>query len=206
MSVTLSDRDLSNLILSSFESAQAKYDAGDSKQKKHSNRSRNWVEALAHNFREHFEAGADKPESDMRVFSKYYDGNQADFGLNEFLFDIFVCKVGTVISAKQNRILYYIRESIWEVESELKPDSKQALIDFNKLLVGTAPNKLFVGPLMSKDSVDRYLDVLRVAATVSRGTMYIALVPHPSEWEHSYSKDILVTKFDKEEWVQLDDS
>lgn len=46
----------------------------------HQCRSRNWVESLAEQFRSAY-AG----DTSVRVFSKKYDGNRCDFGINEAL-------------------------------------------------------------------------------------------------------------------------
>lgn len=57
-----------------------------------------------------------------------------------------MCRIARVESAAQGKTLWYVAEALWQVESELARDSRQALIDFNKLVLGAARHKLFVGP------------------------------------------------------------
>ena len=184
------------LIQTSFSAARAAPVEGDSKGLLHGNRSRVWVETLADHFRRHFES-----EPDVRVFSKHNPSNQKDFGLNELLFDILVCRVGTVPSAVHKKTLYYIRDAMWQVESEFARDSHQALIDFNKLVLGSADNKLFIGSQVS-DNLS-FLDVLSSAAKACQGNVSAALIPHPRYWRIEECR-VQVWKFDIDQWVSLE--
>lgn len=67
------------------------------------------------------------------------------------------------------------------VESEFARNSRQALIDFNKLVLGSAHNKLFIGPQVSE--VEPFVNVLKPAARACTGNVYIALIPHPAKWK-----------------------
>ncbi len=69
------------------------------------------------------------------------------------------------------------------MESEFARDSRQALIDFNKLVLGSAHNKLFVGPQVSK--VEQFIDVLKPAARACTRNVYVALIPHPAKWKNA---------------------
>jgi len=137
----------------------------------------------------------------VRVFSKHNPSHRKDFGLNEFLFDILVCRVDTVESAIHKKTLYYIREVMWQVESELAQDSRQALIDFNKLVLGSADNKLFVGSQVSDNA--SFLNVLSPTAKVCQGNVFAALIPHPRRWmTEEYC--VQVWKFDTDHWVSVE--
>ena len=72
---------LNDIICSSFLQVKDLLDEGISDQPKNRNRSRNWVNCLARNFRSGF------AENDVRVFSKHDDLNRKEFGLNELLYD-----------------------------------------------------------------------------------------------------------------------
>lgn len=181
--------DIKALIQTSFSEARSKDVRGDTKQKLHQNRSRVWVETLANKFREYF--GNDL---DVRVFSKYHALHRKDFGLNELLYDIVVCRIEKVGPPIHKTDLYYIREVVWQIESEFARDRRQALIDFNKLVLGSAQEKLFIGPLVH--NVASYLDVLRPAALSCQGNVYIALVPHPRDWD-TKTNSIKLFKFDR---------
>jgi len=172
----LTEQDVKKLLQTSLTSAQAEPDKGKSKQEINQNRSRSWVQFLAEKLRLHYQS-----EEDIRVFSKYDKTNRKDFGLNELLYDVVVCRVGEVPSVKQGKNLLYIRDTLWQIESEFARDSRQALIDFNKLVLGSAHNKLFIGPQVSK--IEQFINVLKPAARVCTGNVYVALIPHPAKWK-----------------------
>jgi hypothetical protein len=174
----MTGNDIKQFIQSSFTAARAEPDEGDSVQEINQSRSRNWVKSLANQLRIHY-----PNEQGVRVFSKYDDSNRKDFGLNELLHDIVVCRVGDVPSAKHKKTLCFVKETIWQVESEFARDSRQALIDFNKLVLGSAYNKLFIGPQVNK--TEQFLNVLKPAARACTGNVYVALIPHPSNWKNA---------------------
>jgi len=174
--VELAEQDIKQLLQKSLALAQAEPDKGKSVQEINQNRSRSWVKFLADQLLTHYQS-----EQDIRVFSKYDETNRKDFGLNELLYDIVVCKVGEVLSAKHGKKLLYIKETLWQVESEFARNSRQALIDFNKLVLGSAYNKLFIGPQVSE--VEPFVSVLKPAARACTGNVYVALIPHPAKWK-----------------------
>jgi hypothetical protein len=163
------------LVRTSLNRAKNQPVDATSRRQLHRRRSRIWVETLADAFRLHF-AG----DPTVRVFSKHNPSNRADFGLNELLYDVTVCRVGTVSSTKHQKVLYYVREALWQVESEFARDSREALVDFSKLVLGAGCNKLFIGPQVS--DIKGLLDVLKPAARACEGRVYVSLVPHPADW------------------------
>lgn len=125
-------------------------------------------------------------EPDVRVFHKGDDGNRAEFGLNELLYDVCVCRTDECPSARQGTLLRYVTKALWQVESEFARDSSEALKDLNKLVIGTAENKLFVGPRLTAPAVElAYLGALLPAARRCTGNVYAALVGHPDGWPAS---------------------
>jgi hypothetical protein len=135
-----------------------------------------------------------------RVFSKYYDQeNKADFKLDEFLFDIHVCEIGDWVSQRQSQSLKYVSKSIWQIESEFAKDTREAFIDFSKLVTGNAENKLFIGPI-TNDPYAFIKDLVEVAKFCT-GKVYLALLPHPSEWEKEQIISLL--KYEKFDWHEL---
>ncbi len=145
-------------------------------QELHARRSRAWVAALADEFRTHY-----RGEPDVRVLSKHDPSSHREFGLNELLYDVLVCRVGTAPAANRSVTLTYVREVLWQVESEFARDSRQAVYDLNKLVLGAAPRKLFVGPQVSDEA--RFLAALLPPARCCSGEVYVALVPHPAQWD-----------------------
>jgi len=150
----------------------------------HRARSRVWVDTLAKQFQRCFER-----DSAVRVFWRDNPEHRKHFRVNELLHDILICQVGTVQSAMHKKDLLYIKDVLWQVESEFARDSRQALIDFNKLVLGSGRSKLFVGPQVNDNQ--SFIDVLRPAANVCTGNVYVALVPHPKDWDKpAYRIDI----------------
>jgi hypothetical protein len=149
-------------------------------QKLHALRARKWVEALAENFREHY-----KKEENIRVFSKYYKGKndtqRKEFGLNELLFDISVCRINYTEAPKHHTKLPYIEKALWIVESEMANDARQLVLDFSKLVMGDAEYKLFVGSITNEDQ--KNLEIFKRIAVNCKGNVYLALVPHPGRWD-----------------------
>lgn len=161
----------------------------------HSRRSQLWVDSLANQFKLFF-----IEDDDIRVFSKRDYTNRGEFGLNELLYDVVVCRVGIVESAKQKKTLHYIRAVLWQVESEFAKDSRQALFDFNKLVLGSARNKLFIGPQVSDNQ--SFIEVLLPAANACQGRVFLALVPHPDSWNEG-KKNIDIWRLEEGMWMLL---
>lgn len=158
--------------------------ATDDKRRKHvhAQRSEAWVREMAEGFRAQFAA-----EPDVRVLLKHDGSNKAELGLNELLYDVCVCRVATAPSATGRKQVCFVSEGLWLVESEFAADSQQAVWDFNKLVLGRAENKLFVGPAGTRPD---YLHSLLPVAGACNGNVFVALVPHPSAWEAEGSVEL----------------
>lgn len=141
-------------------------------------RSRAWVDAVALTFREYFAA-----DLSVRVFTQTDPLNRADFGCNELLYDVTVARTATVLSHHQKKQLSYVSKVLWQVESEFARNARQALFDFNKLVLGSAEQKLFIGPYVYDP--EAFLRTLLPAATSCSGQVYAALVSHPDRWYNS---------------------
>lgn len=142
-------------------------------QQLHAARSAAWVSCLAEELRSLYEG------THVAVFTKYDERNRDRFGLNELLYDISICETSTMKSPGQGKELHYITRALWQIESELaEGDSSEWVKDFNKLVIGAAENKLFIGPIMLERSRDSLLPIARQCS----GRMYIATIPHPSKW------------------------
>ena len=165
----LVEKDVKQLLEESLHLAQSEPDKGDSKQIINQNRARAWVRVLAEQFHDRY-----KGDPDIRVLSKYEPSNRKDFGLNELLHDIVVCTVGDVESHVHGEKLLFIKDVLWQVESEFAHDDRQVLLDFNKLVLGSGKNKLFIGSQVRKGAIDAFLNVLKPAARLCTGIVYIA--------------------------------
>jgi hypothetical protein len=151
-------------------------DPQSSKQLLHRDRSQAWVRCLADELRSMF------TDANIRVFCKADDRNREEFGLNELLYDVCVCRTETCPSARHRKSLRYVTAALWQVESEFARDSHEAVKDFNKLVIGSADNKLFIGPRLGSSEIDGYLKTLLRVALCCTGNVYVAMVPHPGDW------------------------
>lgn len=164
----------------------------------HQHRSREWVKALADQFRSAFPGDAF-----IRVFNKGHGGNRCDFGINELLYDVLVCRIDKVASCQQGKKLYFIQEALWQIESEFARDSREALADFNKLVLGSARNKLFVGPHVHDPQ--SFLNVLIPPARACSSSVFAALVPHPDSWGATTDHKVDLWQFSGAGWSRCED-
>ena len=104
-------KDIFNLVLVAFRDATCREIPHQDKKNLHHTRSRTWVNLLHEQFAEQYR---DFP--DIKVFSKYHKENRADFGQNELLYDISVCRIGITTSALRQKELMFINEALWQVE------------------------------------------------------------------------------------------
>jgi len=170
--------DVRELARSALDAARAQQIDAGAPGELHRKRSRAWVERLADQFRAYY-----RTDETVRVFSKGCRANRKEFGLNELLYDVSVCRSGSVRSSAQGRQLLYIREVLWQVESEFARDGREALKDFSKLVCGSAQNKLFVGPQVADN--EGFINVLLPAARACTGRVIVVLLPHPRQWDNA---------------------
>ena len=173
----------------------------------HQRRSGEWVRCLAHELKTlvaHGEEG-----DDVRVLFRNNpdEQNRADFGLNELLCDVCICRTAQHPSARGGRTLRYVTGALWLVESEFARDSSQAVKDFNKLVIGHAANKLFIGPRLGAADEEGYLNALfpvaRASAANGSSSVYAALVPHPGEWATPDVADVTLHRYARAGWETL---
>ena len=175
--MTFTDQDVKQLLNEALQQAQSEPDTDKTTQKINLNRSRSWVKALAEQFKKRYEG-----DPEIRVFTKSEYSNRKDFGLNELLHDILVCRVGEVESSLHKKQLYFIKEVLWQIESEFAHNTRSSLVDFNKLVLGSAKNKLFIASRVKKGTETSFLKVLQPAAGYCTGDIYVSMIPHPANW------------------------
>lgn len=178
--MVFTEQDVKQLLQDALNQARSNPDTGETAQKINMNRSRSWVKALAEQFKKRY-----KGDSEIRVFSKSDPSNRKDFGLNELLYDILVCRVGEIESSIHKEKLCFVKEVLWQVESEFAHNTRSALIDFNKLVLGSGKNKLFVASQVKKGTENLFLSVLQPAAKYCTGDVNVCMIPHPSKWGDS---------------------
>ena len=172
---------------------------GKSPQALHAARSRAWVKCLGEQLR------ALCSEPDVRVFCKSDDCNREEFGLNELLYDVCVCRTETCSSARGTKTLRYVTKALWLVESEFARNSYEAVKDFNKLVIGAAENKLFVGPRLGEREEAQYLEALLPVARCSAehgANVWLAMVAHPDAWGEA-GVGVKLSRIDGDAWRTL---
>ena len=92
-------------------------------------------------------------------------------------------------SRSHDRPLTYVTDVLWQVESEFMGSGTETMKDFNKLILGAAKQKLFVGPITSDSEAD--LGVLVKPARCCSGEVYAAFIDHPSRWASAPSRPVL---------------
>lgn len=179
---------ISALVISALKSAMGSDDVGKTKGQVNRNRSKNFVEELGKQFSSEYQSN-----KNIRVLTKHNGENRAEFGLNELLFDVLVCEVSIVPSSTRRKALTHVTKGLWAVESEMAQNSREAMYDFNKLVLSSCERLLFVGPLVSDNAA--FISPLKQAAQYCKKPVYIALIPHPREWlddENTLSRSIQV--------------
>lgn len=123
--------------------------------------------------------------------------------MNELLHDVAVCE----IRHTHEKGLAYVGAALWQVESEFAQDSGAVLIDFSKLTLGSAQNKLFIASPFTDHEAQ--MSLLHQAAATCTGRVYLALVPHPDEWsadpaKRAGLKRIRLWQYAPEGWREVD--
>jgi hypothetical protein len=185
------------VVMGALEAAQGGDDAIVDRGARHRSRSARFVERLAAGIlEEHADCG-----QAVASMTKHDGQYRHLFGMNELLFDVALVSYDIVDSGSSGRDLAFVTKGLWIVESEMARNKREALFDFNKLILGQAENKLFVGPHVH-DEAD-YLRVLARAAGSCSGTLYVALIPHPDEWPVSREDPIDVWRWQEGAWKSL---
>jgi hypothetical protein len=183
-------------INASFNEAIKSMVMGTSPQSLARARERVWIKALSTHL-----ANA-LGENKVRVFSAYQRGNTDNFGAEQLLYDIQVCRVGITTTAdKKKDELHYIEASLWQIETDFSREIRQAVYAFNRLVTGNAEHKLLIGAQL-KTGRDTYINTLKALAGACSGTVHLALIPHPEDWDDD-DHPIDVWQFTDGEWAEL---
>ena len=160
----------------------------------HRERSANFVACLS----EVLEMEFSQQIPDLRVFIRGKNANRPDFGLTELLFDIALVEADSIPHPRSDKPIGTITRCLVVVESEFSRNPRQALKDFNKLVLANADVKLFIGPRL-QDQVT-YLECLASVAKNITGDLFLALVPHPDSWSDLPFPKVHAWKWDTDQW------
>ena len=159
-------------------------------------RSQNWVACLRDEFERTYRRANDN--RDVRALCKQCGDNRSEFGLNELLHDVSLFRVATVPSRIRAKPLTYVTDVLWQAESEFANSGSAAIADFNKLILGSARQKLFVGGIGGDPEAD--LAILTQPAKCCSGEIYVALVEHPHRWVPNPRRPRLYRFVNEREW------
>jgi hypothetical protein len=187
---------IGSLVQTALERAAGEPLSRQSRQELHRERSSLFVENLATQLRRH-----SWDWDDVVVLSKHIGTNRERFGLNELLFDILVCRTAHTSSASRNEDLTYVTRGLWAIESELARDSREAILDFNKLVLASCENALFVGPQVADEVA--FLKPLAAAAAHCSANVHLALIPHPSVWNEESALGVRSFNWRDDKWVPV---
>lgn len=151
----------------------------------HAQRSAAWIQALTHQLHENCEMYA--PRDRLAAFCRADDTNRSEFRTNELLFDVLVAETRQVRAVK-GKELSALARVLWVVESELKrSDSRDVLIDLNKLVVAKSVNKVLVVSA-STPLVDWVKAVMENLLDPNECNVYLVTIPHPDGWCESFEQ------------------
>ena len=188
--------DIVGLIDASFSEAVKALVMGTSARSLARARERAFVKSLINRLRNNFD------DDGYRIFASLQRGNQSDFGTNQLLHDIVVCRIEEgATDARQPESFRYVAEALWQIEVDFSREWRPALYAINRLNCGGAGNKLLVASQLAR-SQDRLMNTLRKPGAACAGTLYLALVPHPADWDDDAGAP-QVWRFTEGEWAEV---
>ncbi len=187
---------VSRLIEASYNQALKALTMGTSRQSLYRARERAYVKSLIAHLQGEF--GSDE----LRIFAASERGNAADFGANRLLYDIVVARVGKGKTTERQAVEFlYLAEALWQIEIDFSGEWRQALYAINRLNGGAAAGKLLIASVLSRGN-ERFSNSLRAAGAAGSGALYLALVPHPADWDDAASAP-QVFEMTAGDWVEL---
>ena len=168
---------IARLIESSFNEATKALTMGTSQRSLGRARERAFTKALIAQLRREFDG------DDHRVFATTQRGNAADFGTNQLLYDIAVCRIGEGKTAeRKSEDFHFIAQALWQIEIDFSREWRSALYAINRLNCGAAAEKLMITSWLAR-SQSQFLNTMRAPSAPVGGTLYLAFVPHPADWD-----------------------
>lgn len=168
---------ISRVIDRSYARATKTLVMGTSPQALSRARERAFVKALAVELRSEY-AG-----DDIRVFSRFGRGNRRDFGTEQLLGDICVCRVASgQTGGRQSRDFLFVADALAQAEIELSSKWRREIQALNRLMSGSAAAKILVAALPA-DGRAQCLDTLQAPFAALPGAASLALIPRPADWD-----------------------
>ncbi len=143
---------------------------------------RSWVRLLHDAFRCDYD---NHPEVGLGTIKVFSAGCPIEIGFDVLVAGTDACTPSSV----HQELIPVFRQPLWQVKSELNPSGREVAADLGKLVMGAAPNKLFV--TCFRNDVSAFNDFLVRISCHCTGNLYVAYVPSYSRtrdallWEQS---------------------
>lgn len=184
------------LIESSFNEAAKALTMGTSVRSLARARERAFTKALIAQLQREFDG------EDHRVFATTQRGNAADFGSNQLLHDIAVCRIGAGETAeRKSEDFHFIAQALWQIEIDFSREWRQALYALNRLNCGGAADKLLITARLARSQA-QFLNTMRAPGAAVAGTLYLAFVAHPADWDDDADAP-QVWRIVEDEWDEI---
>jgi hypothetical protein len=128
--------------------------------------------------------------------------------IQEFLFDIHVVELSeTHGSVKKDRSVFYVSNSLLQLESEFAYDTSATMIDASKLLCGRSEIKVMIVPATPNEN--NYLDPLLLVASKCQEPFLVFFVPSPQKDKGKWDGTEKISGYqylgskEKSEWLKL---
>lgn len=170
-------RDAWNTILNTVQSNPELM--GDPSEARNNGRAEEWIKILTQQFVNKYK------DQNCRVFSRSNLNNRDVFPkLKELLFDISVCEMDTTKSLEYKpKRLEYVVKAHWLIESEFNRENiREIILDLSKLMIGAAPNKLFIAAHRDERTEQKLLNRLSPIARCCDSSLYFMFLSHPNDW------------------------
>lgn len=160
-------------------------------------RERAFVKAVAAQFADAF------ADADVRVFSPFARANRDDFGIDQLLFDIEICRVALAeAGGRQADQFAFVSSALWQIEIEFSLDWRDAIIALNRLSCGGAENKLLI-TARRRSGQDDFLATVQPVASACAGQVYLALITHPRDWDDGDGSVDVLRLDEDDNWIEL---
>ena len=189
--------DISRVIEKSFHAARNALVMGTSAASLARARERAFVKAVTAQFADAF------ADEDVRVFSPFARANRDDFGTEQLLFDIEICRVALAeAGGRQADQFAFVSSALWQIEIEFSLDWRDAIVALNRLSCGGAENKLLI-TARRKSGQDDFLATAQPVASACAGQVYLALITHPRDWDDGDGSVDVLRLDEDDNWIEL---
>ncbi|MCY3572671.1 MAG: hypothetical protein OXH48_00470 [Chloroflexi bacterium] len=139
-------------------------------------------------------------DENARVFHAYSQDWQAVFGASAPPGEIRVCRMDSAeISRRQAHTIDFVAETVWLAAIDFTRDLASALQAVNRLKGGAARNKLLALARSEHSDIAR---LGRLQQPFAGENHFLALLPHPSQWDEAHEAPALWRLADGE-WLAL---